>query len=304
MNSNKTAILLFVYNRPKHTRKVLEGLQESNINKLIVFSDGARSNNDQAEVNEVRELFKNIAWCDIDLRSSESNKGLARSIIEGVTEIFDNGYERVIVLEDDCVPKPDFFEYMHKSLDFYEANEKVMHISGFGLPLKKHTNPDNYFTPYPCSWGWGTWKKYWLDCNFDQNEAYKKLLQNNDEVKRFNTAGEAFSEFLTMQMQGKVNSWLIRWYFYIYQNDGRCAWAYDSFINNKGFDGTGEHSNTIDRFNQKNKLKKNINNFKFENNLIFNKNLIREFRRHFMGKRKIEKIKTTIYLTTGLILGK
>lgn len=303
LNEN-TAVLLFVFNRPLHTKKVIEGIKACKIKKLYVFSDGPRSAEERKIVEEVRELINEIEWCEVVSNFRESNIGLANSVINGVNSIFKNGYERVIVLEDDCVPSVKFIEFMNQNLDYYEDYKEVMHVSGFGLPIKKHTNKDNYFTPYPCSWGWGTWKKYWDECDFSQNDAYTTLLMDSDRKKDFNYAGEAFSEFLEMQLQGKVNSWLIRWYYHIFQENGRCVWAYESMIENNGFDGSGEHSNKIDRFNQKKLKKLSSKKFNLETNLQYSEKLIREFRRHFMGKRKIEKIKTAIYLLTGIIIGK
>ncbi|WP_223813585.1 hypothetical protein [Geobacillus zalihae] len=101
-----------------------------------------------------------------------------------------------------------------------------------------------------------------------------------------------------------MNSWLIRWYYYIFMENGRCVWSYESLIDNKGFDGSGVHKVKFDRFNQKNIGNLQKDNFKFENNLAYNEKLIREFRRYFNGKGVWEKIKTIIYLSTGLILEK
>lgn len=303
MERTKTAIMLFIYNRPAHTKRVLEGLKENNITELYVFSDGPKNEEDYEKVLETRRLIENISWCKVYNSFRNDNIGLANSIINGINSIIQKGYESFIVLEDDCVPKKEFIDYMKTALEYYEKNEKVMHISGFGLPIKKYTNADVYFTPYPCSWGWASWAKVWKKCDFNQIENYKLLLSDKEVKKKFNYAGEAFSDFLQMQLDGKVNSWLIRWYYHIFMNEGTCVWSYNSFIENTGFDGSGVHQNKLDRFNQKNNLMTN-KVLILEDDLNYNKKLIREFRRHFMGKKIIEKIKTSIYLLTGLIIGK
>ncbi|MFC5775032.1 glycosyltransferase family 2 protein [Ectobacillus antri] len=300
----KVAVVLFVFNRPEHTKRVLEGLKKNRVEKLYIFADGARSTDDEEEVMEVRNLIKNIDWCNTEIEYKEQNVGLAESIIKGVTGIFQRGYDGVIVLEDDCVPRSNFLKFMNDALVYYKDNKEVMHISGFGLPIKKYTDSDIYFTPYPCSWGWGTWAECWNACNFYSVDAYRELLSSKEKSQAFNYAGEAFSEFLDFQVEGKVNSWLIRWYFHIFNTNGKCVWCYDSLIENKGFDGSGIHKNKIDRFNQKHNLKKDKDTFNFDNNVAYHPQLIREFRRHFMGKSYIEKIKTVIYLATGIIIGK
>ncbi|MBK0007173.1 glycosyltransferase [Bacillus sp. S35] len=297
----KNAVILFVYNRPQHTQRVIEGLKKNHIEKLYVFSDGAAKEVDQQLVNDTRNLIKNIDWCEVEAVYHTNNKGLAESVINGVTQVFSKGYERVIVLEDDCVPNENFVSFMNSAFDYYENDDEIMHVSGFGLPINKYTNSDTYFTPYPCSWGWGTWSKYWKECDFYQHSAYKELLENEVDIKKFNYAGQAFSAFLEAQIQGKVNSWLIRWYYHIFINNGKCVWSYESLIKNKGFDGTGAHKVKYDRFNQKN-ICVNKSEFVFENNKKINSKLIKEFRRYFIGRSMTEKIKTILYQLTGLIV--
>ncbi|GAB6614597.1 hypothetical protein bcgnr5406_27970 [Bacillus cereus] len=299
------AVILFIFNRPDHTKKVIDGLKENNIEKLYVFSDGPRNKKDNELVQKTRDIVNGIDWCEVEAEYKDVNIGLAESVIQGITKVFSKGYDTVTVLEDDCVPNASFISFMEQSFKFYNDNEQVMHISGFGLPIKRHTKSDIYLTPYPCSWGWGTWREYWEQCDFYQEEKYRNLLNDPEKVRDFDYSGNAFSEFLQMQLDKQVNSWLIRWYFYIHEHSGRCVWNYQTLIENNGFDGSGAHNNRIDRFNQKNIGDRNINmDFRFEQDMQYNKRLIREFRRHFMGKSYIEKIKTSIYLLTGLIIGK
>ena len=57
-------------------------------------------------------------------------------------------YDRVIVLEDDCVPSPDFVSFMGECFNRYENTEKIMSISGYSLPIKipKNYKHDIYFS--------------------------------------------------------------------------------------------------------------------------------------------------------------
>ncbi|MEH7172726.1 sugar transferase, partial [Priestia megaterium] len=298
------AIVLFVFNRVKHTNEVLEGLNKNNVKKLYIFCDGPRTTEESHDVELVKDSIKKIDWCEVEAIYQDTNIGLAESVINGVNTIFSKGYDSVIILEDDCVPKKGFISYMKEALNYYKDNSQVMHISAFGLPLKKHTASDVYFTPYPCSWGWATWKEYWEDCDFYQIEEYNALLENKEMRKKFNYPGEAFSEFLKFQLDGKINSWLIRWYYYIFSKGGSCLWAYNSLLENKGFDGSGAHTNKIDRFNQRDFQDNYYNEghgVVWEDSTKYNEGLIKEFRRYFMGKKISERFKTVIYLLTRII---
>lgn len=299
----KDAVIFFIYNRPEHTAKVLEGLKRNRISKLYVFSDGPREAQAAPTVEATRQLIRDIDWCEVEAEYSPINKGLANSVIYGVTKVFSMGYESVIVLEDDCVPSDNYIKYMRDTLMHYRDVPEVMHVSGFGLPIKKHTQADVYLTPFPCSWGWGTWAKDWCSCDFEDIAGYQNLLKTKDELYDFNYCGEGMSSMLQMQLDKRVNSWLIRWYYHIYHRDGRCVWSYESLIDNRGFDGTGAHKMKFDRFNQRVKRPKvQRTSYKMENNLNYHPGLIREFRRYFIGKSFKERLKTVIYMFTGIIL--
>lgn len=296
----KTAVILFIYNRPEHTRKVVEGLKKNNINKLYVFGDGIKSEEHKLNVLKTRSIIDDINWCEVEKEYSTENRGLAKSVIYGVSKIFDLGYKRVIVVEDDCIPSHDFIRYMNDAFDYYEKDDKVMHISGFGLPLRQKIDKSTYITPYPCSWGWGTWKKYWKTCDFNSIKEYKELLNDKDELQKFDKAGSAFSDFLDKQLNGRVNSWLIRWYYHIYKCNGVCVWKTTTSIINDGFDGTGVHKVKFDRFNQK--QDKQESEFIFEKSNIEKEKIIKEFRRYFINKSFSERLKTIIYMYTGMVI--
>ena len=112
-------IVLFVYNRPDHTRQTVEALQKNELavdSELFIYSDAAKNENAEQKVNEVREYIKSIdGFKKITIIEREKNWGLANSIIDGVTNIV-NEYEKIIVLEDDLVTSPYFLRFMNSSL--------------------------------------------------------------------------------------------------------------------------------------------------------------------------------------------
>ena len=118
-------IALFVYNRPDHTQQTIVSLQKNTLAKnsnLYIFSDGPKTEKDIPKVNEVRQFLKNInGFKSVTVIERKSNWGLAKSIIEGVSEII-NLYERVIVLEDDIVTSNTFLSFMNGALNFYYNN--------------------------------------------------------------------------------------------------------------------------------------------------------------------------------------
>jgi hypothetical protein len=303
-NNIRIAVIYYCYNRIEHTKKSLpEIFKYKNELPLYIFCDGSKNKQDN-NVLLVREFVKKtcVEKDKTKVIFRNKNLGLAPNVINGVNQIFDDGYDAVIVLEDDCVPKKEFFNFMTSALNFYNGHNNVMHISGFGLPLKHKLIEDSYITPYPCSWGWGTWKDVWGKCNFEDQTFYNQILNDSYMKTQFDWAGKSFSNFLNMQINKKIDSWLIRWYAHIFKEKGVCIWAINSKLENIGFDGTGAHKVRFDRFNQKHIEMKN--KFLFNKDLEFDLKLIKEFKQFFMGPKIIDKIKTIIYMLSGIILDK
>ena len=168
--NNLAPIALFTYNRPIHSKKVLDSLAlnpESKFSNLFVFCDGPKDEYDSDEVskiNQVKEIVKNEKrFNKITVFIQNKNKGLASSIIDGVTELV-NKYDKIIVLEDDIIVSKGFLKYMNDALRIYEKSDKVMHVSGWVFPFHDGRYKLDTFFHKPCScWGWATWNDRWDD---------------------------------------------------------------------------------------------------------------------------------------------
>ena len=88
MNTN-APILLFVYNRPAHTRRLVESLlrnAEAAGSSLFIYSDAPRDESVRPAVDEVRRYVRSIRGFDrVEVVERTENWGLARSIIDGVS---------------------------------------------------------------------------------------------------------------------------------------------------------------------------------------------------------------------------
>ena len=150
-------VVLTCYNRPRHTAQVLKALEQSDIGELYIFSDAPRSEKDVAAVFQTRGLLEDITWTRPTIVCREANLGLAKSIVSAVNYVFEK-HDWMILLEDDCVPGPFFFDFMAKCLSKYEDNEKIFGINGYTVPipddLLKNYPFDVYFYPRIGSWGW------------------------------------------------------------------------------------------------------------------------------------------------------
>ena len=88
-----------------------------------------------------------------------------------ITWFFEN-VERGIILEDDCVPHPTFFRFCEELLEYYNDNERVMHIGGNNFQYcRKRGNASYYFSTFTHNWGWATWRRAWKFYDFNATSA-------------------------------------------------------------------------------------------------------------------------------------
>ena len=234
-------ILLFVYNRPEHTRRCIESLLKNSLaseSNLFIYADGAKDSTQQEAVNEVRNYIRSIqGFKQITLMERRENWGLARNIINGVTTQV-NRYGKVIVLEDDWVVAPYFLQFMNDALEVYKNEPRVGHIQACDF-TQDASLPATFLIKWTGSWGWATWDRAWKHFNPNGNE----LLQELEERKLthvFDFNGKyGFTRMLRRQIEGKNNSWAIRWNASLFLKDILSLNVGRSLVQNEGFDGSG-----------------------------------------------------------------
>jgi hypothetical protein len=277
-------ICLFTYNRLTETTKTIEALQKNYLapeSNLIIFSDGPRTESDVIKVNEVRKFIAAIeGFKSVEIIESKENRGLAQSIITGVTSII-NKFGKVIVLEDDLITSPNFLDFMNQALDFYVNHPKVFSISGYtlNLPSLKNLSKDYYLGYRSSSWGWATWADRWNNIDWDVKD-YKDFIWNPIKHIQFMRGGSDLPYMLWKQMNGKIDSWAIKWCFDQYKKDLLTVFPNESKIENIGFGENSTHTKFGNQFKTHfgNNTKRD---FLFENNLSINKILIKEFRKSY-----------------------
>lgn len=250
-----TPVVLFTYKRPDHTRATLTALalnKLANQTDLFVFSDGPKLEADAYAVSEVRKVVRAATgFASVTLIERPINMGLARSVITGVTELFER-YDRIIVLEDDLVTSQHFLEYMNDSLEFYRDDAKAFSVTGHTFPASHLNIPSDYtydtYSGYRCSsWSWGTWRDRWQRIDWEMG-YFPDFYQDLVAREAFNRGGQDMSELLRLQYEGKINSWAIRFCYAHHVNDMRCIYPIKTLVRNIGLDNSGTHSKPDPRF--------------------------------------------------------
>lgn len=242
----KAPIALFVYNRPEHTRKTMEALINNYGVKdyeLFVFSDGAKDEIEENNVNLVRQYLNEIVagsyFKKVHLAFAQSNRGLEASIIDGVAKVI-NKYGRIIVLEDDIVTSPDFLMFMNSALDAYESDLNIWSISSYSLNNKKISKcqEDVLWTYRGECWGWASWVDRWNKVDWLVSD-YEVFKQDKKRQRLFNRGGRDMTSLLEKQQAGEVKSWAIRWCYQQFKEQMITIFPKHTKCINIGFDGSG-----------------------------------------------------------------
>lgn len=283
-------IVLFVFNRPEHTRKTVESLQDNPLAResmLFVFSDAARDAKDERQVEAVRALVKRVkGFKDLVVYEQPVNKGLAGSVISGVSEII-RRYGKVIVVEDDLRFSPYFLQYMNQALARYEHDSRIFSVGGYSPPLDIPPDyiEDSYLSYRCCTWGWATWLDRWQKVDWQVAE-YDTLSSNPDLIARFNRGGDDMFQILKQQMAGKISSWGIRWDYAHFKNEAYCFRPVYSIVGNTGNDGTGVHCGATNKFDVPINMRSSFN-FPEPGSLQVHEGLNQRFASFYDGRERV-----------------
>lgn len=234
-------ILLFVYNRPEHVRQCIASLQANELaaqSPLFIYSDAAKTPESREGVEQTRQFIRDIdGFASVTIIEREQNWGLARSIIDGVTTQV-NRFGRVIVMEDDLIAAPYFLQFMNDALETYKDEPRVGHIQGCDF-TQDTSLPDTFLIKWTGSWGWGTWDRAWKLFNPNGKELLQQLEERNLTHRFDFNSTYGYTRMLRRQIEGKNNSWAIRWNASLFLADILSLNAGRSLIRNTGFDGSG-----------------------------------------------------------------
>lgn len=304
-------IIVFSYNRPDHLRRTLEALAKNDLAQdsiLYIYCDGVRPNASEEQCEKIIENRKVArsakGFKEVFVVEAPHNKGLANSIIDGVTEVI-NRHGKVIVLEDDLLTSPYFLKYMNAALDFYEFRPGVMSIAANRPPLDELEIPKDYpYDVFVClrsySTGWATWKNRWNHVDWSLNYL-DGFLKHPEQIEAFNRAGDDMTKLLLLQRDGKIDSWAIRFGFAHFKEHLVAILPCVSYVDNIGFDGSGIHSGVNTTNEYRNDLSLSVKEPKFIDLIYEDARIINAFYNKYCEKKRplYQRVVNTIFRKFG-----
>jgi len=242
-NKGYAPIVVFTYCRKKNTELTINSLlenEEAKFSDLIVFSDAPKNTKAYNKVKETRNYLHCIrGFKSVKIIERDTNFGLAKNIMAGVTEVV-NKYGSIIVLEDDMTVSRFFLRYMNQGLRRYENDANVASIHGYMYPIATSLDlPETFFIKGADCWGWATWLRAWNVFTSDADYLYKEIAKRR-LIKTFEfDYSYGYYTMLKRQKKGVANSWAVCWYASAFLHNMLTLYPNQSLVQLNGLDGIG-----------------------------------------------------------------
>lgn len=247
MSGFDTPILFLIFNRPDTTARVFESIKAMKPKKLFVSADGARAfKAGESDICAITRaiITDQIDWdCDLQVNFYTENLGCRKAVSGGITWFF-NQVPAGIILEDDCLPDPDFFTFCAEMLELYAHDQRIMHITGNNFQNGKiRGNASYYFSRYSHIWGWATWARAWK--NYEPNMAGLEEFFEDDFIHQITPKAGSKKYWQGKFFKVKnnlIDTWDYQWLYATWKHNGLTIIPNKNLVTNIGFE-AGTHFN-------------------------------------------------------------
>lgn len=242
-------ILLITFNRPEHTRRVLETILAAKLTDLYVFQDGVREGDKSdiakcAEVKCVVEKLTKDTNVVLHTYYSDRNLGCGAGPMTGIDWFFSQ-VEMGIVMEDDCLPHPDFFGYCEELLERYKDDDNVRFINSTLYDNRWKCKASYDFSRYMVTGAWAGWRRTWQGFDLDLKNLNAKAFRKH-VLELTDNRGEAnwwFSIVKEIQRDNNKKSyWDYQMQIHLFKDSALTIHPQRNLVSNIGFDGEGTHT--------------------------------------------------------------
>ena len=239
-------IAFIVFNRPEIAAQTFEQIRHVRPKHLCIISDGPRDHVDgEAErVEQSRAVAESCDWpCEVQRIYSDMNLGCGKRVSSGISEVFRN-HEQAIIVEDDCLVEDSFFDYCSTLLNRYASDTRIMAISGDNFHQgKTYGDSSYYFSKYPHCWGWATWRRAW--------QHYDAALKNWPSYRSSQDLAVWSDSYLELDYwirnfdavyEERIDTWDFTWTLACWMQNGLTALPNVNLVSNLGFGPEATHT--------------------------------------------------------------
>ena len=245
----KSPVLFLIFNRPDTAARVLEAIRAARPPRLYVAADGPRAGRpaEAALCEQTRQLIASVDWpCEVKTLFRDQNLGCKRAVSQGISWFFEHE-EQGVILEDDCLPEPSFFDYCDDLLERYKDDPRVMCVSGDNFmpdDVQQQLKDSYYFSAFVHIWGWASWRRAWKDYDVTMSkwnsqggkQLLKKVFPGNAPLHRI------WMNSFSKTAAGNINTWDYQWVFHCWLSGGLSCMPARNLISNIGFDERATHT--------------------------------------------------------------
>lgn len=235
-----TPVIYIFFNRPDVVKKTFPAIRAQRPRQLYLIADGPRASRptDAERCRETRAAVESMLdWeCQVTRDYSEMNLGSGKRISSGLTTALGKLGEGIII-EDDILPTPAFFQFCGEMLERYRHVPAVHGISGYN-PIGRYLPGERRAVPAltHITWGWATWQRAWT--------AYRGELQGwnddavRDRIKAYVRDPLYFDELVRafrVVQNREVDAWDYQWIFTMLYERRHAIVSAVNLVENLGF---------------------------------------------------------------------
>jgi hypothetical protein len=235
-----TPVAFIIFNRADTAALVFAEIRKAQPKKLFVIADGPRTPEEAEKCRATRAVIDGVDWdCEVHRNYSDVNLGCGPRVSSGITWVFEN-VEEAIILEDDCLPDPSFFPFCEQMLEEYRDDENLMLIGGTNVIPDQNRQESYMLCRLTSIWGWATWRRAWRHYDYEMKAwpEYKETKDLNYYGRQKNNVYQTFDT----QYKTSVNTWDTQWWFSCAVRQGLSITPKVNLISNIGFREDATHT--------------------------------------------------------------
>jgi hypothetical protein len=189
-----------------------------------------------------------VDWeCRLHTDFATSNLGVRERLSTGLSWVFEQADE-AIILEDDCLPHPDFFRFCERMLDLYRGDERVMDVTGTNPQTRwKDDRQDYHFSFHGLIWGWATWADAWDEYDPEMSlwgdpEVRERVRDVLTDDAQYRYTKRLYDDVY----RGELDTWDYQWGFARQRNSGLSVVPSRNLVTNIGFESGTFHEDAAD----------------------------------------------------------